>query len=132
VSEGIGRADRLAIVGWSYGGYAALQSQVLEPALFRAVAAIAPMTQLGYVAQDARAYTNSRIVDEFIGSGPHLETGGPRRQAARLAAPAALYHGARDLNVDVRHSQEMAKALKTEGKSVVYREYKDLQHDLGD
>lgn len=132
VSEGIGRADRLAIVGWSYGGYAALQSQVLEPALFKAVAAIAPVTDLGYVAQDARAYTNSRIVDEFIGNGPHIETGSPRRQAARFAAPVALYHGTRDLNVDVRHSQDMAKALSSAGKSVVYREYKDLQHDLGD
>ncbi len=26
----------------------------------------------------------------------------------------------------------MAKALSSAGKSVVYREYKDLQHDLGD
>lgn len=26
----------------------------------------------------------------------------------------------------------MAKALKAAGKNVVYSEYKDLQHDLGD
>ena len=35
VSEGIARPNQLAIVGWSYGGYAALQSQVLDPALFK-------------------------------------------------------------------------------------------------
>lgn len=132
VSEGIAKADKLAIVGWSYGGYAALQSQVLDPTLFKAVAAIAPVTDLGYITEDARAYTNARLVKEFVGTGGHIEAGSPRRQASRFAAPVALFHGTLDLNVDVRHSRDMAKALKAAGKSVIYREYKDLQHDLGD
>ncbi len=132
VREGIAKPDKLAIVGWSYGGYAALQSQVLDPALFKAVAAIAPVTDLGYLTDDAQAYTNSRLVRDFVGTGPHVEAGSPRRQAARFAAPVALFHGTRDLNVDVRHSQGMAKALEAAGKSVIYREYKDLQHALDD
>lgn len=132
LGEGIAKPDQLAIVGWSYGGYAALQSQVLEPGLFKAVAAIAPVTDLGYLALDAQAYTNARLVKEFVGTGEHVETGSPRRQAARFTAPVALFHGTLDLNVAVRHSQDMARALKGAGKSVLYREYKDLQHDLGD
>jgi dipeptidyl aminopeptidase/acylaminoacyl peptidase len=44
----------------------------------------------------------------------------------------ALFHGTRDLNVDVRHSQAMERALKDAGKSVLYREYPDLQHGLDD
>jgi dipeptidyl aminopeptidase/acylaminoacyl peptidase len=132
VSQGIARADRLAIVGWSYGGYAALQSQVLEPDLFKAVVAIAPVTDLGFLADDARAYTNSRLVRDFVGEGPHVEAGSPRRHAARFAAPVALFHGTKDLNVEVRHSQAMERALKSAGKTVLYREYKDQQHALAD
>ena len=132
VKEGIAKPDKLAIVGWSYGGYAALQSQVLDPALFKAVAAIAPVSDLGYLAEDSRGYTNSRLVREFIGTGPHIEAGSPRRQAAKFTAPVALFHGTRDLNVAVRHSQEMAKALQAAGKRVEYHEYKDLQHSLED
>jgi dipeptidyl aminopeptidase/acylaminoacyl peptidase len=132
VSEGIAKPDKLAIVGWSYGGYAALQSQVLDPALFKAVAAIAPVTDLGFLAEDARAYTNFRIVRDYIGEGPHIAAGSPRRHADRFAAPVALFHGTRDLNVDVRHSQAMERALKDAGKSVLYREYPDLQHGLDD
>jgi dipeptidyl aminopeptidase/acylaminoacyl peptidase len=132
VSEGIAKPDKLAIVGWSYGGYAALQSQVLDPTLFKAVAAIAPVTDLGYITSDAQDYTNSRLVKEFVGTGPHIDAGSPRRHADRFAAPVALFHGTLDLNVAVRHSQDMAKALKSAGKSVMYREYKDLQHGLDD
>lgn len=132
VSQGIATPDKLAIVGWSYGGYAALQSQVLDPSLFKAVAAIAPVTDLGMLADDARGYTNARIVREYVGDGPHVAAGSPRRHAERFAAPVALFHGTRDLNVDVRHSQAMERALKDAGKSVLYREYPDLQHGLDD
>jgi dipeptidyl aminopeptidase/acylaminoacyl peptidase len=132
VSEGIARPEQLAIVGWSYGGYAALQSQVLDPALFKAVVAIAPVTDLGYLVDDARQYTSSRLVREYVGEGPHVDAGSPRRHADRFLAPVALFHGTRDLNVDVRHARAMEKALQDAGKPVIYHEYEDLQHGLGD
>ncbi|MEO0057633.1 MAG: hypothetical protein RIT17_1090 [Pseudomonadota bacterium] len=132
VKEGIAQPDQLAIVGWSYGGYAALQSQVLDPALFKAVVAIAPVVDLGYLAEDARGYTSARLVREYIGDGPHIEAGSPRRHATKFAAPVALFHGTRDLNVDVRHARAMEKALKAAGKPVIYHEYEDLQHGLED
>ncbi len=132
VKEGVARADQLAIVGWSYGGYAALQSQVLDPSLFRAVVAIAPVTDLSYLIDDARDYTNANVVRDYIGQGPHLGAGSPRRHAEKFVAPVALFHGTRDLNVAVRHSKDMEAALKSAGKSVIYREYPSLRHDLGD
>ncbi len=132
VSQGIADPDKLAIAGWSYGGYAALQSQVVAPDLFKAVVAIAPVTDLGMLRDDARGYTNVRMVRDYIGSGPHIEAGSPRRHAEKFEAPVALFHGTLDINVEVRHARAMADALEDAGKQVSYTEYEDLQHDLGD
>ncbi len=132
ISQGIANPDGLAIVGWSYGGYAALQSQVVDPDLYKAVVAIAPVTDLEFLRDDARGYTNYRFRDEQLGRGPHIEAGSPQRHAENFRAPVALFHGSLDANVNVRHSRAMADALKDENKPVTYVEFEDLQHNLGD
>ena len=80
-------SDKLAIVGWSYGGYAALQSAATSPDLFRAVVAIAPVTDLQDLKEDARDYAGASRVAEFVGEGPHVRAGSPLRQVDRIAAP---------------------------------------------
>ena len=132
IDQGIADPDKLSIVGWSYGGYAALQSQVVDPDLFKAVVAIAPVTDLGFLLDDAKSYSGYRLRQEQIGDGPHIEAGSPQRHAAGFRAPVALFHGSRDINVDVRHSREMAERLRAAGKQVEYTEYEDLQHGLQD
>lgn len=132
VSQGIASADQLAIVGWSYGGYAALQAQVLDPDLFRAVVAIAPVTDLLEMREYARGYTNSRLVSAFLGEGPHLTTGSPARHADAFHAPVLLFHGTLDQNVNVQQSRIMEDRLKRAGKAVEYVEYEDLAHSLSD
>ena len=130
VQQGIASADKLAISGWSYGGYAALQSQVLDPSLYKAVVAIAPVADLGQVKEDARSYTSFARVNDFIGSGPHIESGSPARHAARFQAPTLLVHGTMDLNVDVNQSKLMEDRLKAAGKQVDYLEFEGLDHGL--
>ena len=132
VSQGIADPRRLAIVGWSYGGYAALQSGVVDPDLFRAIVAIAPVTDLQQVKDDARRFTSGRNVAEYIGEGDHIVQGSPLRNAARISAPVLLFHGERDLNVLAGHSQRMHRALRDAGKSSELVLFPGLEHDLAD
>lgn len=132
VSEGITTPERLGIVGWSYGGYAALQSQVVDPALYQAVVAIAPVTDLELLVEEARDYTNFGVVQRQVGSGPHVEAGSPAEHAAAFRAPVLLFHGTRDMNVGVFQSRRMNERLTQAGRPVRLVEYADHDHYLDD
>jgi dipeptidyl aminopeptidase/acylaminoacyl peptidase len=131
-SEGIADPNRIAIVGWSYGGYAALQSAATEPSLFKAVVAVAPISDLGQFKADASHYTSDRMVSAFVGSGPHVAEGSPARHASAISAPVLLFHGTMDENVTVGQSREMADALRDAGKPVEFVEFDGLDHQLED
>jgi dipeptidyl aminopeptidase/acylaminoacyl peptidase len=132
VSQGIADPKKLAILGWSYGGYAALQSNVLEPGLFKAIVAIAPVTDLEMTKDQHRYFTNYRLASEFIGSGLHVREGSPLQNVGSISAPVLLVHGTRDFNVAVAQSQKMNSALRDAGKKVEYMEFPGLEHSLVD
>ncbi len=132
VSQGIADPAKLAIVGWSYGGYAALQSSVLDAELFKAIVAIAPVTDLAELKNEWRQFSNWRLTRDFIGSGAHIEEGSPARHAAKIKAPVLLFHGDRDRNVGVGESRLMASRLKDAGKKVELVIYPGLDHQLDD
>jgi acetyl esterase/lipase len=132
VEQGIADPKRLAIVGWSYGGYAALQAAVVEPDLFRAVVAIAPVTDLELLKKEAEGYTNANLVAAFVGTGPHVTEGSPLQNARRISAPVLMFHGDRDLNVDIEHARKMQKALQSAGKESELVQFPDLEHSLVD
>jgi dipeptidyl aminopeptidase/acylaminoacyl peptidase len=130
--QGIADPRRVNIVGWSYGGYAALQAAATEPDLFKSVVAIAPVTDLAFHKARAENYTTGRIEAEFIGSGPHVTEGSPARNAERIAAPVLLFHGDKDLNVPVDEARLIDKALRAAGKRAQLVVYPSLAHDLDD
>lgn len=131
-SQGIADPNKLAILGWSYGGYAALQSAATEPSLYKAVVAIAPVTDLALLKQEARDYVTSKLRERQIGSGPHVTEGSPAQNAGKISAPVLLVHGDLDSNVRISHSQKMNAALRSAGKQSEFLAYKGLDHGLQD
>jgi acetyl esterase/lipase len=131
-AQGIADPKRTAILGWSYGGYAALQSAATEPALYKAVIAIAPVTDLAMLKEDFRNFTIRELVEREVGSGPHVAEGSPLRHAADIVAPVLLVHGTLDNNVKIAHSQKMDAALKGAGKQSELLTFDGLDHQLDD
>ena len=130
IAQGIAKPSALSIVGWSYGGYAALQSAVLAPDLFKAVVAIAPVTDLSTLKGDSKGYYDEAVVREYVGNGPHVTEGSPAQNAEKIIAPVMLFHGDFDRNVEIQHSKIMENKLKDSGKQVVFVKYDDLEHSL--
>lgn len=130
--QGIADPARLAIVGWSYGGYAALQSAVTEPELFKAIVAIAPVTDLQLLKTAARQFTNGNLIAAEIGSGAHVVEGSPLQNVGRITAPVLMFHGSADLNVDPEQARRMDASLRAAGKQSELVMFDKLDHGLVD
>jgi pimeloyl-ACP methyl ester carboxylesterase len=132
LSSGIAATGKLAIFGWSYGGYAALQSAALDPDLFKAIIAVAPVTDLETMRSEHRNFTDYDLVDSFIGHGTYVREASPAQNVDRIKAPVLLFHGDDDQNVGIGESRLMASRLRGAGKKVEFVEYKGLTHQLDD
>ena len=131
VDEGISDPARICVVGWSYGGYAALMSGVEEPDRYRCLVSIAGVTDPGMLIDDYRYFVSRKFIQKFIGREEEvLKHGSPLRRASEIRVPVLLFHGNLDLNVSVGHSKKMAKALRRAKQSVEYIEYEDVEHSI--
>jgi dipeptidyl aminopeptidase/acylaminoacyl peptidase len=132
VAQGIADPAKLAVVGWSYGGYAALQSAVSEPGLFKAVVAIAPVTDLNALKEQFRNWSNFNLVSDEVGDGPHVRDGSPAMNAAKIKVPVLLFHGAMDRDVAIVQSKEMQSRLTAAGGQCELVTWDELDHNLQD
>jgi dipeptidyl aminopeptidase/acylaminoacyl peptidase len=131
VEQGISDPNRICVVGWSYGGYAALMSGIEEPERYRCLVSIAGVTDPKILIDDSRHFLNTRVVQEFIGRDAEvINRGSPLRRASEIRAPVLLFHGDQDINVSVDHSKKMAKALERVKTPVEYIEYEDVEHSI--
>ena len=132
VAQGIADPGKLGIFGWSYGGYAALQANVLDPSLFKAAVAVAPVTDLAQLKELNQRWSDYRLTEAMIGFGPHVSEGSPAQNASKIRAPVLIFHGERDLNVPIEQGRLMADRLKGAGKKAELIVYPNIDHYLKD
>jgi dipeptidyl aminopeptidase/acylaminoacyl peptidase len=132
ISEGIADPAKLSVVGWSYGGYAALQSAVTEPGFFKAVIAIAPVTDLEQLKEEWRGWSNFRVESSWIGEGLHVREGSPARHADKIKVPVLMFHGTLDRNVSINQSRTMDARLEKAGVKHQLVTFEGLDHYLED
>ena len=113
---------RVAIRGWSYGGYLAALAVLRRPDVFHAAVAGAPVTDwelydthyteryLGHPAERPEVYAaNSLTADSLKAAGP---SGG----SAAPARPLMIIHGLADDNVVAAHTLRLSSALLAAGR----------------
>jgi dipeptidyl aminopeptidase/acylaminoacyl peptidase len=132
VSEGIADPSKLGIVGWSYGGYAALQSVAIDPGVFKAIVAIAPITDLAAYKDERRFWSNYDNLSDIVGDGPAVREGSPITHASQFKQPVLIFHGTSDREVAIVESIRMTDALKAAGVQSELVTYPDLDDQLED
>jgi dienelactone hydrolase len=134
--QGIVDPKRACIVGFSYGGYAALAGVTVQQGLYRCAVSGSGVSDLPNLLQwqRNRRGQEDKYDREAMGvtvpGAPSLDSISPARLASRADAPVLLIHGTDDSVVPIEQSQEMNDALKRAGKSVEFLITKDEDHWL--
>ncbi|WP_031016896.1 prolyl oligopeptidase family serine peptidase [Streptomyces sp. NRRL S-1314] len=109
--------DRVAIRGWSFGGYLAALAALRRPDVFHAAVVGAPVTDLrlydthyqerylGHPDEQPEVYRRNSLIDD----AGLVDAAGPHR-------PMMVIHGLADDNVVVAHSLRLSSALLAAGR----------------
>ena len=103
--------SRVAIRGWSFGGYLAALAVLQRPDVFHAGVAGAPVTE--WRLYDTH-YTERYLGDPFADAGPYA-TSSLLPIAHQLTRPLLLIHGLADDNVVAAHTLQLSSALLAGG-----------------
>src|SRR5215472_7198480 len=117
VDSGVADPARMCIVGWSYGGYAALTGVEKEPELYRCAVSIAGVTDMSQMAaDDERFYGGKDSAGDAMGTDPAaLRAESPLAHVERIRVPVLLVHGEDDYTVLAEQSRAMDRALSRQG-----------------
>ncbi|MBP2707087.1 prolyl oligopeptidase family serine peptidase [Microbispora sp. RL4-1S] len=102
--------SRVAIRGWSFGGYLAALAVLRRPDVFHAAVAGAPVTEW-------RLY-DTCYTERYLGHPDegHYEASSLLADAAKLERPLLLVHGLADDNVVAAHTLRLSSALLAAGR----------------
>lgn len=132
IADGIADPDSIAIVGASYGGYAALMGVVKTPDFYRCAISVNGVANVFDLVKDNRAFWRSyNVIDEQIGNdNSTLKSISPVNFADKIKAPVLLVHGTDDRQVEIKHSYQMRDALQKAKKDVTFLELPSEDHYL--
>jgi dipeptidyl aminopeptidase/acylaminoacyl peptidase len=126
VKQGIADPKRLGIVGWSFGGYAALMGAVRDSDLFRCSVSIAGVSDLMVLER----FTDKAVLRQIGTDWEKLKQDSPRRHADSVRIPILMIHGDHDYQADVEQSNLMARALREANKPFQLVLLDDATHQM--
>ena len=118
--------ERMAIIGWSYGGYQTLYTMSQKNHPFKCGVAIAPVTD--WKLYDS-AYTERYMRRPQVNPRGYEEAS-LLNKAADLSGSVLIIHGTGDDNVHVQHTMQYINALVEADKQFEMQLYPDDNHHL--
>jgi dipeptidyl-peptidase-4 len=117
--------DRVAIIGWSYGGFLSALAVLDAPDTIHAACAGAPPT-------DWTLY-DTHYTERYLGLDPAVyHENGIIQDAAKLRRPLMLIHGFADDNVSIANSLRLSQALTQEGRPHTFLPLTGITHMTND
>ena len=127
VKEGLADPDRMAMFGWSYGGYAALIAASRTPQIYQCTIAGAAVSDYRVAANDEMRRTprgTARVWRDVYEYGAVQ----PTDEAPKVNVPILLIHGSVDSRVLPKQAKIYRDALDDAGKHYKYVELEGADH----
>ncbi len=124
IEQGLVDPDRVAMYGFSYGGYAAMAAIVRDDPPYQCAIAGAGLAELRTF--DRVTFENSRFNREF--QNPTVAGLSPLEHVDNASIPILIFHGNRDQIVPIDQSEKYHAALRRAGKDSTYVEITDYGH----
>jgi len=131
IAEGIADPNKICILGWSYGGYAAMMSAIESSSSYKCIVSIAGISDPLKFSHDKLVYIGGKYMREFIGAKEVGDAGSPLKRVGEIPAPLLLVHAQEDVNVPFTQSKIMYDALAKNNKPVEFIQYEHAEHDIG-
>ena len=126
IEQGLVDPDRMAMFGWSYGGYAALTASMRTPQIYQcAVAGAAvsdPIMQVNYYRYRIDGTGKTEQLNTWTGAFS------PFQEVANVNIPLFVIHGENDQRVPIDHSRKLIRKLENLGIEHKYLEIKGIDH----
>jgi dipeptidyl aminopeptidase/acylaminoacyl peptidase len=117
IARGYADPRRICIAGQRFAGYAALRSAVRNADLYKCVVSIAGSNDISDMTRvAARLHDGKGVAQPSIASKVESAAESPARYAREVKVPILLVHGARDAVIGPAQSQQLADALRRNGK----------------
>ena len=131
IEQGIANPERLCIVGWSYGGYAAAMGLIKTPELFQCGVSINGVLNLPRLIQDDKEYIGGTEWTRHVGlEGDKAKAVSPLHQADKIVKPVLIIQAEDDPRVHKDQGRSMAKRLESLGKEHRYVEIQFGGHSV--
>jgi len=122
IEQKIADPGRIAMFGYSYGGYSALAASIRPNGLYQCAVSGAG----GSLAEMKHVTADSRTMREY--QRPFVDGLDAIQHAKDAKIPIFLYHGERDTNVDIKESKRFIAGLKAANKPYKWLEIADMGH----
>ncbi len=134
IEQGIADPGRICIVGWSYGGYAALSGIIKEPSLYKCAVSGGGVSdirdQIEFWGDHGWEVRDMPHVGNYFSDGRKLKDNSPINNVDAIRVPVLLLHGEYDRRVPISQSKRMAKKLEKTGYLYKYIELEQGDHHL--
>ena len=139
IENNIADSSNVFLYGHSYGGYAALESIIRYPQLYKAAVCIAAPTDINelidyYDDQDnefSYEFWKSTIGDPD-NEDEYLKSISPIYNISKIKRPIFLFHGEDDGIVPVSQTKDFVEAAEDSGKTIEYKIIKDEDHSISE